>query len=98
MKYFKIYGIFFKQYLKGLMEYRVDFLIGVFAFILTQGAGLLFLYIIFQNIQSLAGFTVDQILLMYGIGLFQEVLIIYSLITYGFYHNVLDKVKWTDTC
>ncbi len=69
MKYFKIYGIFFKQYLKGLMEYRVDFLIGVFAFILTQGAGLLFLYIIFQNIQSLAGFTVDQILLMYGIGL-----------------------------
>jgi ABC-2 type transport system permease protein len=69
MKYLKIYSIFFKQYLKGLMEYRVDFLIGMFAFMLTQGAGLLFLYIIFQNIDALAGFSVDAILLMYGIGL-----------------------------
>ena len=51
------------------MEYRVDFLIGMFAFLFSQGAGLLFLYIIFQNVSSLAGFGINEILLMYGISL-----------------------------
>jgi ABC-2 type transport system permease protein len=69
MRFLKVYSIFFKQYLKGLMEYRVDFLIGMFAFLLTQSTGLLFLYIIFQNINALAGFAIEEILLMYGIGL-----------------------------
>lgn len=69
MRFVKIYLIFFKQYLKRLMEYRVDFMIGMFAFMLNQGAGLLFLYVIFQNIQSLAGFSIEQILLMYGLSL-----------------------------
>jgi ABC-2 type transport system permease protein len=69
MRFFKIYGLFLRQYLKGLMEYRVDFLIGMFAFVLSQGTGLLFLYIIFQNIQSLAGFAIEEILMMYGLAL-----------------------------
>jgi ABC-2 type transport system permease protein len=69
MRYGKIYLIFFKQYLKRLMEYRVDFLIGMFAFMLNQAAGLLFLYVIFQNITSLAGFSIEEILLMYGLSL-----------------------------
>lgn len=69
MRFFKIYGMFFRQYLKGLMEYRVDFLIGMFAFLMSQGAGLLFLYLIFQSVPSLSGFAVEEILLMYGIGL-----------------------------
>lgn len=69
MRFFKIYGLFFRQYLKGLMEYRVDFLIGMFAFLMSQGAGLLFLYLIFQNVPTLSGFAVEEILLMYGIGL-----------------------------
>ncbi|PKK98965.1 MAG: multidrug ABC transporter permease [Tenericutes bacterium HGW-Tenericutes-2] len=69
MRFAKIYGIFLKQHLKRLMEYRVDFLIGMFAFIFTQAAGLLFLFIIFQNINALAGFSIDEILLMYAISL-----------------------------
>jgi ABC-2 type transport system permease protein len=68
-RYLKIYSIFFKQYLKRLMEYRVDFLIGSIAFLFSQGTGLLFLYIIFQNVSALAGFGIDEILLMYGISL-----------------------------
>lgn len=82
MKYLKIYSIFFKQYLKGLMEYRVDFLIGMVGFLFTQGSGLLFLYVIFQNIQSLAGFSLDQILLMYGL----------SLIPKGIDHLFFDNI------
>lgn len=68
-RFITIYSIFFKQYLKGLMEYRVDFLIGMFAFLFSQGTGLLFLYIIFQNVNALAGFGIDEILLMYGLSL-----------------------------
>lgn len=82
MRFFKIYGIFLKQYLKGLMEYRVDFLIGMFAFLFSQSAGLLFLYVIFQNINALAGFSIDQILLMYGI----------SLIPKGIDHLIFDNL------
>ena len=82
MKYLKIYSIFFKQYLKGLMEYRVDFLIGMVGFLFTQGAGLLFLYIIFQNITALAGFSLNQILLMYGL----------SLIPKGIDHLFFDNI------
>ncbi|PKK94297.1 MAG: multidrug ABC transporter permease [Tenericutes bacterium HGW-Tenericutes-6] len=68
-RFIKIYTIFFKQYLKGLMEYRVDFLIGMFAFFFSQGTGLLFLYVIFQNVTALAGFGIYEILLMYGLSL-----------------------------
>jgi len=67
MRHLRIYNCFFKQYLKGLVTYRVDFLIGMFAFLINQGLGLLFLYIIFQNVQSLAGFTALEVVLMYGI-------------------------------
>ena len=68
-RFIKIYIVFLKQYLKRLMEYRVDFLIGMIAFLFSQGVGLLFLYIIFQNVTSLGGFGINEILLMYGISL-----------------------------
>ena len=80
------------------MEYRVDFLIGMVGFIFTQGAGLLFLYIIFQNIQALAGFSLDQILLMYGLSLIPKGIIVYSLITSGYYLDMFVKVGWIGTC
>lgn len=82
MRFFKIYGLFFRQYLKGLMEYRVDFLIGMFAFLMSQGAGLLFLYLIFQSVPSLSGFSVVEILLMYGIGLIPK----------GIDHLIFDNI------
>ena len=64
------------------MEYRVDFLIGMVGFLFTQGTGLLFLYVIFQNIPSLDGFTINEILLMYGL----------SLIPKGIDHLFFDNI------
>lgn len=82
MRYLKIYSLFFKQYLKGLMEYRVDFIIGMVGFLFTQGTGLLFLYVIFQNIPNLDGFGIHEILLMYGL----------SLIPKGIDHLFFDNI------
>jgi ABC-2 type transport system permease protein len=66
-RHVRIYGVFFRQYLKGLLIHRVDFLVGAVAFIVSQSLGLLFLYIIFQNINQLAGFSANEVLLIYGI-------------------------------
>lgn len=60
----------------------MDFIIGMVGFLFTQGTGLLFLYIIFQNIPALAGFTLNEILLMYGL----------SLIPKGIDHLFFDNI------
>jgi len=82
MRHLRIYGLFFKQYLKGLVNYRVDFLIGTVAFIINQGLGIIFLYIIFQNIGSLAGFSGTEVVLMYGL----------SQIPKGIDHLIFDNI------
>lgn len=53
--------------IKSMMEYRVDFIVGIISQLLTQAVELIFIWIIFQNTQSLAGWTFDKLLLLYGI-------------------------------
>lgn len=45
-----MHAIFIKQYLKQIMEYKVDFVVGVLGVFLTQGLNLLFLSVLFQHI------------------------------------------------
>lgn len=58
-KYQRMHLIFIRQYIKQIMEYKVDFVVGVLGVFLTQGQGLnlLFLNVIFQRIPSLEGWT-----------------------------------------
>lgn len=65
-KYLKLYVKFLSQYLKTLMEYKTDFLIGLVGFLLVQFSGLAFLYIVFQKIPSLNGWSLDEVLFIYG--------------------------------
>lgn len=65
-KYFKLYIKFLSQYLKILMEYKTDFLIGLAGFVLVQFSGLVFLYIVFQRIPSLNGWSFNEVLFIYG--------------------------------
>ena len=44
VRYLKLYNKFLKQYIKTLMEYRADFLLGLIGFILVQGVGIVFIY------------------------------------------------------
>ncbi|MFR2533733.1 MAG: ABC transporter permease [Clostridia bacterium] len=53
--------------LKGMMVYRVDFLVGILSQVVTQIVELIFIWIIFQNTPTLAGWNMEQLLLLYGI-------------------------------
>lgn len=73
-RYLSLYGSFLAQHFKKLMEYRVNFLIGVASTIFIQGAGLLAVWVVMSQIPSLNGWTFDQVLLVYGfIGLAKSI-------------------------
>lgn len=65
-KYSRLYVKFVAQYLKALMEYRGDFIIGLFGFFVVQATGIAFLYLVFQQIPSLNGWSFDEMLFIYG--------------------------------
>lgn len=62
-----IYKYFVAQHLKRLMEYRVDFIIGILSFLFIQMSGLLFLYLIFQHINAINGWTFEELILIYAV-------------------------------
>lgn len=66
MRYIRIYQSFIKQYLKTLMEYRTDFLIGMMSFFITQASNIIFISLIFSRIPNLNGWTYHQVLFIYG--------------------------------
>lgn len=68
-RFFRLHRIFIAQYLKKLMEYKVDFLLGAFGLLLTQIIQIAFLGIIFSQIPSLIGWSFDEILFIYGFSL-----------------------------
>ena len=49
------------------MEYKLDFVLGNSATILGQTAGIAFVWILFQRIGNLNGWTLPQIMLIYGV-------------------------------
>lgn len=65
-RYAKLYFKFLQQYIKSLMEYRTDFIIGLIGFVLVQGTGVIFLKLIFNTIPSLVGWSFYEILFIYG--------------------------------
>ena len=78
----KIYFRLLSQNIKMLMEYRIDFLTGAFSFIIDQVVGIGFIFIIFSQIPQLAGYTLDQIVFIYG----------FSLIPKGLDHMFTDNL------
>lgn len=65
-RYFKLYIKFLKQYIKSLIEYRADFVLGLIGFILVQFAGVIFIKLIFNAIPNLNGWSFYEILFIYG--------------------------------
>ena len=62
----KIYRLLASQNLKRLMEYKADFLTGAISFLFDQAVGIGFIFIIFSQIPRLSGFTMEQIMFIYG--------------------------------
>lgn len=66
VRYLKLYNKFLKQYIKTLMEYRADFLLGLIGFVLVQGVGIVFISLVFNSIPTLKGWSFYEILFIYG--------------------------------
>lgn len=63
----KIYFSFMVASLKKMMEYRVDFIVGMISQIAFQLIELVFIWIIFQNTDNIAGWDFEHLLLLYGV-------------------------------
>ncbi len=79
---FKIHRIFIAQEFKRMMEYKGDFVVGVIGFLMVQCSNLLFLWIIFSQIPDLVGWSVNEVIFIYG----------FSLIPKGIDHLFFDNL------
>lgn len=66
-RYLWLYWLFLKNRFKILMEYRANFLIGASSTILMQMAGLLAIWVVMRQVPSLAGWSLAEIWLIYGL-------------------------------
>lgn len=80
----KIHRIFVRQELKRFLEYRSDFIMGIIGFLIGQIFNLMYLWIVFANIPSLGGWSLEEIIFLYG----------FSLIPKGIDHLLFDNL-WT---
>src|SRR5947199_5412985 len=81
-RYVKLYYWFLVQWMKILLEYRLNFLIGASGTIFEQAAGLLAIWVVMQQVPNLNGWRYDEILLVYGL------LAMAKSITYMFADNL----------
>ena len=65
-RYMKLYLKFLQQYIKTLIEYRADFILGLVGFVLVQFVGVIFIQLIFNSIPNLQGWSFYEILFIYG--------------------------------
>ena len=79
---FRIHRIFIAQELKRMMEYKGDFIVGVIGFLMVQCSNLLFLWIVFSQIPNLMGWSMNEVVFIYG----------FSLIPKGIDHLFFDNL------
>lgn len=65
-----------------MMEYKGNFVIGIIGFLLGQFFNMLFLWVIFRQIPNLIGWTLEQVVFIYG----------FSLIPKGLDHLLFDNL------
>ena len=78
----RMHRIFVSQELKRMMEYKSDFLIGILGFLTNQFFNIMFIWIIFSQIPSLLGWSVEEIVFIYG----------FSLLPKGLDHLLFDNL------
>lgn len=62
-----IYFSLLKISLKEILIYRIDCIVGVISQFVVQLVSLIFIFIVFQNTENIAGWNFKQILLLYGV-------------------------------
>lgn len=62
-----LYLSFLKISLKEILIYRIDCIVGIFSQLIVQLVSLVFMFVVFQNTENIAGWNFQQILLLFGI-------------------------------
>lgn len=65
-RYARLYWVLISQFFKVILQSKVDFLMGLFGFLFTQILGIAFLYLVFRQIPSLDGWSLDELIFIYG--------------------------------
>ncbi|WP_028544599.1 ABC transporter permease [Paenibacillus taiwanensis] len=75
MYYMGLVGEYLKNYAKTRLTYRADFWIEVLSDLLFQATNLIFIFVVFMHTPTLAGWTRDEMVFVYG----------YFMIPYGLF-------------
>jgi len=67
--YLKLYFLISSQYIKARMSYRADFIISGFGMVIAIVPGFLGLVVVFQSIPNLAGWSLNELVFVYGFSL-----------------------------
>ncbi len=67
LRYARLYWAFLTNRLKILLEYRANFLIGASSTLVLEATSLLALWVVVRQVPDLNGWTLNQILLIYGL-------------------------------
>lgn len=65
----RLFGLYFSQYAKARLEYRLDFFSSVFASFLGTLASFGFLLIVFSRVPAVKGWTFEEMVFLYGFSL-----------------------------
>jgi ABC-2 type transport system permease protein len=68
----RLYLRLFEAQLKAVLEYQADFLIQLGGAVLLNAAGFIFLWVLFQRIPTVEGWTLWEIVVMYALVIFAE--------------------------
>lgn len=66
-RYLRLYRTFTVMNIRASMSFRSDFLIGLASTVMMQGAQVAALFLVMGKIPSLAGWSLDQLFLMFGL-------------------------------
>lgn len=67
-KYLRFYRLYFVQYWKSRLVYKMDFVLGAMSQSISMVVSLAFLTLVFTNINSLQGWTFNEMLFLTGFG------------------------------
>jgi ABC-2 type transport system permease protein len=67
-KHLGLYRLFFLTYLKSRMIYKKDFALGMFSQVLNLGISLAFLTLIFTQVETIQGWSFNEMLFLAGFG------------------------------
>lgn len=62
-----LYLSLLKVSLKEILIYRIDCIVGIFSQLIVQLVSLVFMFVVFQNTENIAGWNFKQILLLFGV-------------------------------